>query len=357
MAVVGGSGAGKTTLLNLLLRFYDPDRGSVQIDGVDLRALTQQSFRSHVGVVLQANFLFNDTIRANVRIGDPQADDETVELAIRRAQLHAAVQRMPDGLDTVVGEQGGRLSGGQRQRLAIARALVRDPAILLLDEVTAALDPATERAVNAMLADVAYGRTVVSVTHRLASASQADHILVMDHGRLVGQGTHDDLLRAGGVYADLWEKQSGFHVSGDGRTASVSPARLRHITLFADLADEVLARIAGLLASEYFEGDQVVFREGDEGERFFLIARGRVEVSMSDADGAERVLDRLIDGDHFGELALLQNRPRTATVRTESPSVFLTMSRSSFLLLVNSTPDVFPVLQERIARYVLNVEE
>jgi len=187
VGIVGRSGSGKTTLLNLLLRFRDPDRGSVTVDGRDLRTFTQRSWRAQIGVVFQDNFLFNTTIRENIRLGWPQASDADVEAAARAAEVHGVITGLPRGYDTDVGEGGGRLSGGERQRVALARALVRNPRILVLDEATSALDPETEAAIGVTLARVSRDRTVISVTHRLDSVARADRVFVLDGGRLVDQ--------------------------------------------------------------------------------------------------------------------------------------------------------------------------
>ena len=171
------------------------------------------------------------------------------------------------------------------------------------------------------------------------------------------RGGHDDLFAAQGIYRRLWDKQSGFDVSRDGRTATVDGRRLRHVTLFTDLDDDTLDGIAGRLASEYYDAGETVFEEGEPGDRFYLIARGRVQVVGPTADGTEHVLEVLNDGDHFGEMALLQDRPRTATIRTVTPSVFLTMGRDDFLKLVATTPEMARMLEQRIARSELNLEE
>jgi ATP-binding cassette, subfamily B, bacterial len=358
VAIVGGNGSGKSTVLNLLERFYDPQRGSIRVDGSDLREVSQRSLRAQLSVVLQANFIFNDTVSANIRIGKPEASDAEVVAAARQANLHDFVMTLPRGYDTMVGEAGGRLSGGQRQRLAIARALIREPRIILLDEVTTALDPGTEAAIGEVLARTARDRTMISVTHRLAAARLTDRILVFERGRLVEQGSHHELLAERGVYWALWEKQSGFEVSRDGRQASVDPSRLRAITLFAGLDHEALTRIALRLTSEYFEAGQTVFTQGDAGDRFFLIARGSVAVTrVGDGDDSEHSLPPLGDGDHFGELALLHDWPRTATIRTLTPSVFLTMSRHDLRELVATTPEITRALEQALTGYELNTEE
>jgi ATP-binding cassette subfamily B protein len=206
-ALVGASGSGKSTVLNLLLRFYDPTRGQVLFDGRDIRTGTQDSLRDQMGMVFQDSLLFNATILDNIRMGRPEASEAQVEAAARAAEIHDFIAALPQGYHSVVGERGSQLSGGQRQRLAIARALVRDPAILILDEATSALDYATEAAVNATLLKVAKNRTVITVTHRLGTAATAHHLVVLDKGRVVERGTHDELLARAGVYAALWHNQ------------------------------------------------------------------------------------------------------------------------------------------------------
>jgi ATP-binding cassette subfamily B protein len=206
-AFVGPSGSGKSTLLNLLLRFYDPQRGSIVVDGHELTAVRQDSWRSQVAVVFQENFLFHTTIRENIRLGSPQATDEEVEAAAKAAEIHDFIISLPKGYDTVGGERGSQFSGGQRQRMAIARAILRDPATLILDEATSALDAASEASINATLTRIARGRTVVSITHRLRSVRQADQIFVLEHGRLIESGRHQELLELGGVYRRLWQVQ------------------------------------------------------------------------------------------------------------------------------------------------------
>ena len=209
VAVVGGSGSGKSTVLQLLARFHDADSGTIAFDGADVRTATVESLRRQMGVVFQDSFLFNTTIRENIRLGRPHATDTEVETAARAAEIHDVIAALPDGYDTVCGERGGRLSGGQRQRVAIARAILRDPGVLLLDEATSALDPDTEAALNETLERLGRSRTVVSVTHRLASTVAADLILVMERGRLVESGSHAQLLARDGVFRRLWERQQG----------------------------------------------------------------------------------------------------------------------------------------------------
>jgi len=209
VGVVGSTGAGKSTLLKLLLRFYDPDSGRVAVDGQDVTTVNRQSLREAVGYVSQDPVLFNDTVRENVAYADPDADDESVEAAAKLAGAHEFVVDLPEGYDTTVGERGVKLSGGQRQRIAIARALYRDPAILILDEATSHVDNETELRIQESLASLAGERTTFAIAHRLSTVRNADRILVVDDGELVGEGTHEELLDRDGVYADLWRVQVG----------------------------------------------------------------------------------------------------------------------------------------------------
>ena len=185
---VGASGAGKSTIVNLLTRFYDPDKGCILFDGVDLRSCTQRSLRSQIGLVSQDVILFNCSVRENIRMGCLTASDEQVEAAARRAEIHDFILTLPQGYDTPVGDRGGQLSGGQRQRIALARALVREPAILILDEATSALDPATEAGILATIERITQNRTVIFITHRMAHALRADVMYVMENGGLVVSG-------------------------------------------------------------------------------------------------------------------------------------------------------------------------
>jgi ATP-binding cassette subfamily B protein len=203
IALVGQTGAGKSTAMNLLQRLWDPTAGRVAIDGQDIRDVTLESLRSAIGVVFQESLLFNRSIRENLRIGKPDATDEDVERACRMADAHDFIMRQPQGYDTMVGERGATLSGGQRQRLAIARAMLKDPPILILDEATSALDAATEARVSRAMATLMQGRTTFIIAHRLSTVRDADEILVFDQGRIVERGRFDDLVAHGGRFAEL----------------------------------------------------------------------------------------------------------------------------------------------------------
>ena len=203
IAFVGPSGAGKTTICALVPRFYDLVEGAITIDGIDIRDMRLAALRSHIGVVQQDVYLFGGRIRDNVAYGRLDAGDAQIWEALERAHLADTVRRLPDGLDTIVGERGLKLSGGQKQRLSIARMFLKDPAILILDEATSALDTATERAIQTALAELARGRTTLVVAHRLSTIRHADRIVVVDAGRIVEEGAHDALLREDGAYRRL----------------------------------------------------------------------------------------------------------------------------------------------------------
>ena len=206
-AVVGQSGAGKSTLARLLFRFYDVQSGEVLIDGQNIQDVTQASLRKTIGIVPQDTVLFNDTIGYNIAYGDPSATIEEVQEAARAAQIDGFIKRLPDGYDTQVGERGLKLSGGEKQRVAIARTLLKKPAMLIFDEATSALDSKTERAFQEELLSLAKNRTTLIIAHRLSTIVHADQILVMEHGQIVERGTHMELLAAQGRYAEMWQMQ------------------------------------------------------------------------------------------------------------------------------------------------------
>ncbi|MET1077762.1 MAG: ABC transporter ATP-binding protein/permease [Pseudomonas sp.] len=207
LAVVGHSGSGKSTLARLLYRFYDIEAGHIRLDGEDLRTLTQASVRAAIAIVPQDTVLFNDSLYYNIRYGRPQASREEVEAAARAAHLHDFILGLPDGYETAVGERGLKLSGGEKQRVAIARALLKNPSMLIFDEATSALDSHSEKAIQDELDRIKVGRTTLVIAHRLSTVKDADRILVMDAGRIVEQGTHEQLLAATGVYARMWKLQ------------------------------------------------------------------------------------------------------------------------------------------------------
>ena len=350
VSFVGASGSGKSTVLKLLMRFYDPSSGRITIDGHDLKSVTQASLRARMGVVLQDNSLFNISIRENIRIARTDASEEALTTAARIAGLHDLIMQLPQGYDTMAGENGARFSPGGMQRLALARAVLREPDILLLDEATSALDPVEEAAVNGIIEVLRKGRTVISATHRLSTTAGADHIFVLDNGSIIEQGTHFELMALDGMYAYLWRKQAGFRFSADGAHVDVDGERLKAFPILENLDDAALAELAPYFATETFAPGREIVRQNDPGDKFYIIARGKVEVRRTEEQsGMTTEVAVLQDGDFFGEITLLTGFPRTATVRTLTVCTCISLERGHF----NRLLERFPELKRQVSEIAL----
>jgi ATP-binding cassette subfamily B protein len=340
-AFVGPSGSGKSTMARLLMRFYDPDNGHITIDGHDIAAVTQSSLRSRMGLVLQENFVFRASLRENIRLGNSVTSDDAVMRAAAAAGVDRFASQLPRGLDTQAGEQALRLGGEASQRLAIARALLRDPDILLLDEVASALDANQEEAIDATLRAIAPGRTVISITHRLSSAADADRIYMFDQGRIVEEGSHYELMALDGFYANLWRKQAGFRFSSDGGHVDVDAARLKQFPILEKLPHDVLAELAPYFTTRTFPRGREVVCQNDPGDQFYIIARGTVGVWRTEEQtGSTMRVAVLQDGDFFGEITLITGFPRTATVRTETVCTCISLGRGQFNRLIDRFPEL-----------------
>jgi ATP-binding cassette subfamily B protein len=354
-ALVGPAGAGKSTMLRLLMRLQDPQKGSVLIDEVPIKSVSQSSLRSRLGVVLPENFIFNASVRENIRLSQPDASEEKLRDLAKALGIVESPTQLPRGLDTVVGENGFILSGEMRQRVALARALLRNPDVLLLDEIGAQLDPAEEIAIHKTLQATTGGRTVISATHRLSTASDSNLILVMNDTKIVEQGTHAELLALDGFYASLWRKQSGFTFSEDGRLVEADPARLKLLPIFEKIPDEMLVEMAPYFVAETFPAGREIVARGDPGDRFYVIVRGVAEVwraaRETEAVGAEEELvSTLDDGDCFGEMALLTDLPREETVRTTTVCTCISLGRGQFDRVVDKSPELRQLITETTAR-------
>ncbi len=347
VAIVGPSGSGKSTVVNLLLRFWDAQEGRVLFDGRDVRDVTLASLRAQTGLVFQDTFVFDTTLRENIALAKESATDDEVLAAAKAARLDAWIDSLPAGPDTILGERGVRMSGGQRQRLAIARALLRNPSILILDEATSALDAKTEAEILDTLGELAAGRTTISITHRLSLAAMSDRIFVLEHGAIIEQGTHASLAAAGGLYQRLYEEQMAF-VGAGLAPVGIEVARLHTIPLLSELGPRELTELAERLTAEQLAAGQDVVRQGDEGQKLYLIASGQAEVLVAQ-DGRERRVNTLNDGDYFGEMALLSDEPRAATVRTTMPTQLYSLSRNDFLALLERDGDARQAVRERVA--------
>ncbi|MCK5179034.1 MAG: ATP-binding cassette domain-containing protein, partial [Candidatus Omnitrophica bacterium] len=207
VAIVGPTGTGKTTLVNLIPRFYDPTGGTIKMDGIDLKDVTFRSLRDQIGIVTQESILFNDTVKANISYGQQDATQEEIESVAKKAFAHRFVTKMPKGYETMIGDRGFRLSGGEKQRISIARAILKNPPILILDEATSQLDSESEKYVQEALDLLMQGRTVVAIAHRLSTIKKADKIVVLEHGQIVGIGPHAQLLETCPLYKRLYEMQ------------------------------------------------------------------------------------------------------------------------------------------------------
>ncbi|WP_280520870.1 ABC transporter transmembrane domain-containing protein [Xylanibacillus composti] len=342
-AFVGPSGSGKSTALQLLIRFYHPQKGAVRIGETDLRHIDEAQFRQQTGIVFQDSFLFNTTIADNIRMPNPDASDSQVREAAKSAQIHDFIMALPEQYATQIQDYGANLSGGQRQRMAIARAFMRNPELLVLDEVTSALDPSTEAEINTLIEGFRGAGTIVTVTHRLASVKNADQIIVFHKGRVAEVGTHDSLIAQGGIYQEMWDKQQGFHLTADGFHAKVTGERLAKLSFFQGIPSEQLDSISELFVAEKYEAAQTVIRQHDPGDKFYIIVRGQVSVVIDETRVA--VLE---DGDHFGEIALLRNVPRTADVITQTPTLLLSLRSDQLHGLSQQFPVIRRVLEQSL---------
>lgn len=348
-AFVGSSGSGKSTIFNLATRFYDPTQGKITIDGYDLKFLSLDSYYSLLSVVFQETFLYNTTIYNNILLGKPEATENEIIEACKAAEIYSIIEKMPQGLQTNMGERGEKLSGGQKQRVAIARALLKKPQILLLDEATSALDPMTAKSIDATFNHIMQGKTSLIISHRLDAVSSVDQIFLLEEGKIVEKGTHQELIDLNDKYKRLWEKQQGFTVS-DESYATITLERLKMIPLFSYCDDSILEEIIDLFTTEIYPPERTVIHEGDFGSSFFIIVRGIVVVSKKN-----QVITTLEDGDFFGEVALLKPVTRTASVRTTTHSVFLTLQRSEFNHLIMKIPHLKNILEQTLVERKIDI--
>jgi len=349
VAFVGPSGAGKTSLLNLLLRFYDPTSGRVLVDGHDMRDVSVESLRRQFGVILQDTFIFNTTVRANIAFGCPDATDEQVVAAAEAAQLHEFIAGLPAGYETVLGDRGVRMSGGQRQRLAIARALLRDPTVLILDEATSALDARTEADLRRSLADAGAGRTVVSISHRLTSIVDSDRIFVLAGGRLAEQGTHEELLAAGGLYYQLWTEQQGGGAPVEVPMGVGAASALAAVPLLAHVPPPILDELARIATREHYgPGAEVAGSDGPAG-RLLVVLEGELEF-VRDAPGGGPLAAHFGPGDFIGELSLVREQRLPAPLRALTRVRLLSLERSDFLDVAQSRPELQRAVLAQLAR-------
>ncbi len=341
--VVGPSGSGKSTILRLLEKQFTPASGHVRVNGIDLRSMGEEQIRSLISLVPQETMLFQTTVRTNIRMGKLDATDAEVEAAAKAADVHAIIMALPDGYDTDVGEAGSKLSGGQRQRIAIARAILRNPPIMLLDEATSALDPASRVAVEATLHKVTAGRTVVAITHDLTQCEHADLVYVVKDGRVVESGTHAALLEADGVYADLWQR-SVIAGTEANVTREQLVERLRKRPVLQGVPEVFLERLLTHMAVEAVGPDTVLIEDGKPADRMIFLTQGEAQQSIRLADGTSMPVAVLEAGDVVGEYAALEQAEEFTRVVTRTPCRMLSIDRAALCALLAAQPEV----QERI---------
>ena len=341
VAFVGPTGAGKSSIVNLLPRLDSPNDGSIIWDGVDVQHVSLRSLRRQIALVPQDALLLATTVYENIRFGLEAVSEDDVRRAAELAQAHEFIVKLPAGYDTQVGERGAGLSGGQRQRIALARALLRDPSVLILDEATSALDSTTQRAVQLgltrRLREGQPTRTIVKIAHRLETVADADVIFVLDGGRLVEEGGHDELMARGGLYAQLVADQVGVLADAVGPSPAQLVRWLARFSPFAELAPDALTRLADLLIRIERHTDEVIYLQGSAPDALYLVGRGRVDVLTAD-DGDERVVNTVIPGQVLGLTSFSRQAPHTTSARAASDAVIFMLTRTAYEGVMGSDP-------------------
>ncbi len=342
IALVGSSGSGKSTILNLLMRLYDPTVGTIIFDDqYKSTDVTEESLRHQLAIVLQEPLLFNMSVKENIRMGNLEATEDEITEAAKKAGLHNDIICLPNQYDTVIGVEGKSLSGGQRQRLALARGFVRKPRILLLDEVTSAVDAITEAEINKSILEYTQYGSVITTTHRLTLAPHMSEIFVLEQGKIIEHGTHHDLLQKHGLYAKMWEKQHSINLTPEKEIVSIDIKYLSKIPILQYCTLEFLDNLSKQFVVESYGPNEIIFKQDTFGNKFYLVARGTVEIWKS-----HQLVAALSDGDYFGELALLSSDTRNATVKTRSPCILLTISRSQFEKLLLHVPEIKAAIEK-----------
>ncbi|MCR8658848.1 ABC transporter transmembrane domain-containing protein [Paenibacillus sp. T3-5-0-4] len=350
VAIVGTSGSGKSTLVQLLLRFYQAQEGSITIQSTLLEQVELESLFRTVGVVFQEPYLFNATLRSNLLLGNADATLEEVGRALDMAGLSELIADLPQGLDTMIVNEGQNFSAGERQRIAIAQTVLRNPHIFIADDITAALDPEAESIINECLAKLSHNRTLIHITHRLHTIMRADFIYVLDRGQLVGSGTHDELLTTCAHYAQMWTRQQGFQWSQDGHRVSIASYRLKQLPFFAEVEDEALQHLTTQFLTEKRASGETIIREGEKGNKFYIIVRGKVMITKNNNDGSMTTVASLEDGEYFGEIALLRHIPRTANVIASTDCVLLTLTAQQLMPLMKT----YPYMREQLEAVIVH---
>lgn len=339
VAIIGVSGSGKSTILDLLLRQEMPDSGTIKYDGKNIWEYSEYSCLSHIGIVPRLPCLFLMSISDNIRMGKLEATQEEIIAAAKSAEIHDEIIKLPEGYNTMVLEGGSNLSTGQIQRIVLARALVSNPSILILDEATSSLDASNQNAIHATLLKQASCRTTVMITHNLKEAISFKKIIFLDKGRIIETGNHNELMKAKGAYYKLWKKQSGVNISNDMSHVEIKSSWIKKVPLLNNIGSELLNTLADKFMIEEVPTDQIVFEQGSIGEKFYIIVKGSVAISKYDnIMNQQKDVAVLEEGDFFGEIALLHTMPRTARVKTLENCIFLVLHQKQFVNVFNKLP-------------------
>jgi ABC-type multidrug transport system fused ATPase/permease subunit len=342
VAFVGPTGAGKSSIVNLLPRLYSPNGGRITWDGVDLNKASLRSLRRQIALVPQDALLLATTVYDNIRFGVDGVSEDDVQRAAELAQAHDFIVTLPDGYDTQIGERGAGLSGGQRQRIALARALLRDPSLLIVDEATSALDSTTQRSVQLGLSRRLHEgqppRTIVKIAHRLETVADADLIFVLDGGKLVEQGSHGELLARGGLYAQLVADQVAALADAVGPSTAQLVRWLARLSPFAELQTDALTGLAQLLIRTERQPGEVIYTQGSAPDALYLVGRGRVDVLRVDDDGEERIVNTVVPGQVLGLTSFSRRTLRTTSARAASDAVVFKLTRSAYEAIAGPGP-------------------